>query len=294
MAWVIPFAWGFGGTVVKRLFDVVTSFLLLLVAMPFMVLAALMIRLTSPGPVLFRQERMGRGFRPFEIVKLRTMRHAQAGFAYTLGPDPRITAVGKFLRRSKLDEVPQLWNVLRGDMSLVGPRPVLAELTYEFREYYEVLLRARPGLTDPASLKYCQETRLLEQASDPFWFFKTVVTPDKIRMSIEYMNRASLRSDIEIVLMTIVICCIPSLSRRYGVLPVIVDPVGVRLDPVTPRWVPYTRKIDEAIFLHPLAMLETGEEESIHQLNLPWIPLPLSVFRPRSSASSVKGSATRL
>src|SRR5580698_7657195 len=147
----IPIYSLFGGTVVKRLVDIAVSLALLVLASPMLALAALIILVTSPGPVLFRQVRMGRGYRPFEILKLRTMAHAAAGLAYTLGPDPRITPFGKWLRRTKLDELPQLWNVLRGEMSLVGPRPVLPELTAEFRFHYRLVLRARPGLTDPAS-----------------------------------------------------------------------------------------------------------------------------------------------
>jgi lipopolysaccharide/colanic/teichoic acid biosynthesis glycosyltransferase len=132
--------------VVKHFVDIAVSFALLVVPSPVLALAALILLVISPGPVLFRQVRMGRGYRPFEILQLRTMAHAAAGLAYTLGPDPRITPFGKLLRRTKLDELPQLWNVLWGEMSLVGPRPVLPELTYEFREYYKFLLRARPGL----------------------------------------------------------------------------------------------------------------------------------------------------
>jgi lipopolysaccharide/colanic/teichoic acid biosynthesis glycosyltransferase len=192
----IPIDSMFGGTVVKRLVDIAVSLVLLVVASPVLAVAALAILVTSPGPVLFRQVRMGRNYKPFEILKLRTMAHAQAGLAYTLGPDPRITPVGKWLRRTKVDELPQLWNVLWGEMSLVGPRPVLPELTYEFREYYAFLLETRPGLTDPASLKYSQETRLLALAPDPMHFFKTVVTPDKIRLSLAYMGQATLWTDI--------------------------------------------------------------------------------------------------
>src|ERR1700678_2759666 len=128
----IPIYSLFGGTVVKRLVDIAVSLALLLIASPVLALAALIILFTSPGPVLFRQVRMGCGFQPFEILKLRTMVHAQAGLAYTLGPDPRITPFGGLLRRTKLDELPQLWNVLWGEMSLVGPRPVIPELTREF------------------------------------------------------------------------------------------------------------------------------------------------------------------
>jgi lipopolysaccharide/colanic/teichoic acid biosynthesis glycosyltransferase len=197
---------------VKRTLDITTSALLLLLALPSLLIAAWIIRLTSKGPILFRQMRMGRNFQPFEILKLRTMEFAAPGLAYTMGADPRITPFGKFLRRSKLDEVPQLWNVLRGDMSLVGPRPVLPELTEEFRAHYARLLTVRPGLTDPASLKYSQEARLLGSVPDPMRFFKTVVTPDKIAISLRYVERSNLWTDGVTLAMTALICCFPSLG----------------------------------------------------------------------------------
>jgi lipopolysaccharide/colanic/teichoic acid biosynthesis glycosyltransferase len=204
---------------IKRSVDILCAAILLLLGLPALLLAMIVIRLSSPGPVLFRQQRMGREFEPFEILKLRTMAHAEAGLAYTLGPDPRITPFGKWLRRTKLDELPQLWNVLRGDMSLVGPRPVLPELASEFYPHYRLLLRDRPGLTDPASIKYSQEARLLAGAPDPMHYFKTVVTPDKIRISLEYMDRANLLTDATTMAMTALVCCFPSLSRFYGQVP---------------------------------------------------------------------------
>ena len=204
----------------KRCTDVVVSVALLLFASPILLLSALIIRLTSPGPALFRQSRMGRSFRTFEILKLRTMAHAEGGLAYTLGPDPRITPIGNFLRRSKIDEFPQFWNVLRGDMSLVGPRPVLPELVEEFRDQYSSLLKVRPGLTDPASLKYSQEAELLSKDADPMDFFKSVVTPDKIRISQEYIYRATASSDAAIMAMTFLICFVPAFSRLFGELPI--------------------------------------------------------------------------
>jgi lipopolysaccharide/colanic/teichoic acid biosynthesis glycosyltransferase len=294
----------FGGTVVKRFVDIAVSAVLLLMASPVLALAALIILLTSPGPILFRQVRTGRGFRPFEILKLRTMAHAEAGLAYTLGPDPRITPVGKLLRRTKLDELPQLWNVLRGDMSLVGPRPVLPELTHEFREYYAFLLRARPGLTDPASLKYSQETRLLAQAPDPMYFFKTVVTPDKIRLSFEYMVRANLWTDIVTLVMTGLICCFPSMSRVYGEVPNVlidemdqIDQMG-QIDRVLPRSeheLPAGHDTaNECLFAHELACIDATVEEGLHLDGLPWILLQDRDFRSRSALSTARESVSRL
>ena len=208
---------------VKRTLDISASAFFLILALPSLLIAALVIRLTSPGPVLFRQLRMGRDFKPFEILKLRTMAYGAPGLAYTMGADPRITRFGAFLRRSKLDEVPQLWNVLRGEMSLVGPRPVLPELTKEFRHEYALLLRVRPGLTDPASLKYSQEAQLLGTVKDPMGFFKSVVTPDKLAISMRYLDRASLWTDGVTLAMTAAICCFPALGSISQVL---LDPGG--------------------------------------------------------------------
>ena len=162
---------------------------------------------------------MGRDFKPFAILKFRTMTHAEAGLAFTLGPDPRITPFGKWLRHSKLDELPQLWNVIRGDMSLVGPRPVLPELVREFKDEYAALLKTKPGLTDPASLKYSQEASLIGSVPerDRMPFFKNVVTPDKLRISIRYSEQATVWSDMATIFMTGLVCCSPSLSRIYGV-----------------------------------------------------------------------------
>jgi lipopolysaccharide/colanic/teichoic acid biosynthesis glycosyltransferase len=291
----------FGGTVVKRFVDIAVSAVLLLIASPVLALAALMILLTSPGPILFRQVRTGRGFQPFEILKLRTMAHAEAGLAFTLGPDPRITPIGKLLRRTKIDELPQLWNVLCGDMSLVGPRPVLPELTQEFQEYYAFLLRGRPGLTDPASLKYSQETLLLARAPDPMYFFKTVVTPDKIRLSFEYMVQANLWTDIVTLAMTGLICCFPEMSRVYGEVPnVLIDQIDHtdRIDQVVPqpeRGILATRATaNECIFAHELAYLDATVEEGLQLDGLPWILLQNPDFISRSALSRSKESASLL
>lgn len=279
---------------VKRGVDVVLSALFLCLSLPVLALSALIIRLSSPGPVLFRQERMGRRFRPFQILKLRTMAYAHAGLAYTLGPDPRITRFGRFLRRTKLDELPQLWNVLRGEMSLVGPRPVLPELTSEFRVHYTLLLRARPGLTDPASLKYSQEARLLATAGDPMRFFKTVVTPDKIELSLEYMESANLWTDTVTLLMTALICCVPSLSRSYGRLPR--PEVRVPPQPSSPaleRW-STPGALDQSLFSHALAELEASQEIGAPNPCIPWNQLHIPEIVSQSTTPSTGRGASRL
>ena len=283
----------------KRAVDIAVSAVLLVVALPLVLVAALMIRLTSPGPALFRQIRMGRGFQTFEILKLRTMAHAEAGLAYTLGPDPRITPVGKWLRRTKFDELPQLWNVLRGDMSLVGPRPVLPELTWEFRDSYAILLRVRPGLTDPASLKYSQEARLLALANDPMGFFKTVVTPDKIQISIEYMERANFWTDSGVLMQTALICCIPWISRkwmarRYGelpVVPVMLRSLGSHQKSATFRT---PHPVDESNFSRDLAYLEATVEAVPLADDLAWIALQKQSPGSGSASQTMEGSASHL
>lgn len=183
----------------KRVMDISVALFLLVLFSPILFVAAFLILLDSPGPVFFTQPRMGRGFRLFRLFKLRTMRIHCEGLAYTLGRDPRITTVGRCLRWTKFDELPQLWNVVRGDMSLVGPRPVVPELALEFRESYEVLLTVRPGLTDPATMKYCREVELLALVPDPLSYFKTVLTPQKLRISAAYIERATVLTDLGVM-----------------------------------------------------------------------------------------------
>ncbi len=198
----------------KRVIDILAASVVLAVSLPMLAIAGILIRISSPGPAIFRQARMGRRFRRFRLYKLRTMNLDVGGPAYTLGADPRITPIGRWLRRFKIDELPQLWNVLRGEMSIVGPRPVIPELAMEFAEAYGKLLAVRPGLTDPASLKYCHETEMLSRMADPFTCFKTVVTPDKIRISQDYLERATLWSDAVVVIRTILALATPFSPRR--------------------------------------------------------------------------------
>lgn len=289
-----PICSQFGGTVVKRGMDIVLSALFLGLSLPVLVLSALMVRVSSPGPVFFRQERMGRKFRTFQILKLRTMAHAEGGLAFTLGPDPRITPFGRFLRRTKLDELPQLWNVLCGEMSLVGPRPVVPQLTSEFRVHYTLLLRARPGLTDPASLKYCQEARLLATAGDPMHFFKTVVTPDKIEISLEYMESANPWTDAVTLMMTGLVCCMPSLSRVYGQLPRPKVGVPDRAAQALPKFAVVPKASDQSMFSHALAELEASEELGVPCFPIPWDRRHNADDVAQSSVASIARGASRL
>ena len=189
----------------KRLFDLTLAALGLVLMAPLLLAVPVLIRLDSPGPAVFRQTRVGRGLRPFTIYKFRTMRSATGapGASLTAPHDPRITRVGRWLRETKIDELPQLFNVLRGDMSLVGPRPEVPEYVEAFRDGFTRLLRGRPGITDPASLRYRNESALLAGVADPDLEYRQRILPDKLRLSIEYAERATLRSDIALIFQTL-------------------------------------------------------------------------------------------
>jgi len=274
--------------------DVCLSAILLFFSLPVLLISALIIRITSPGPILFRQQRMGRDFRSFAILKLRTMAHGEPGPAYTLGPDPRITPFGGWLRRTKIDELPQLWNVLRGEMSLVGPRPVIPEITAEYRSRYSLLLRARPGLTDPASLKYSQEARFLSIVDDPVDFYKTVVIPDKLRVSLQYMERANVWTDLTTMLMTMMVCCFPSLSGVYGELPETTGRVADRKPKEVRIFIRPAAPAKERAFSGSAGHLEPAGENGLHRAKLPGILLQISAMRSGSTSTTATEGISRL
>lgn len=175
----------------------------LVVALPLLLVAATAIRLTSPGPALFRQQRVGRFGRPFFLLKLRTMR-AENGPQVTAAGDPRVTPVGRFLRRTKLDELPQLWNVLCGDMSLVGPRPEMARYVDLQDPRWSRVLSVRPGLSDPASIRYRDEETLLARVpGDRDRYYREVLLPAKLEISQAYLSHRTWRSDVAIVARTL-------------------------------------------------------------------------------------------
>lgn len=188
----------------KRAFDLLLSALGLLLLAPVLLLIALWVKLDSPGPVFFCQERVGRFGRPFFIHKFRTMRVDNAGLQITVGVDPRITRAGHFLRAAKLDELPQLWDVLRGAMSLVGPRPEVPRYVALYPpKLREIVLSVRPGITDPASLSFRNESELLAAAADPEREYVEVVMPTKLRLAAAYVRRATLRTDLRVILATL-------------------------------------------------------------------------------------------
>ncbi len=189
---------------IKRLFDVVAAVAGLLVLSPLFALVALAIKLTSRGPVFFRQERVGRDFQPFRIYKFRTMvvDAPKLGGQITAGRDPRITSIGHLLRKTKLDELPQLLNVLSGEMSLVGPRPEVPKYVEMFRPQFAEVLSVRPGITDLASVKYRDENEILGQADDPEAAYVNQVLPDKLALATEYVRRASFWFDVRLIFAT--------------------------------------------------------------------------------------------
>ena len=189
----------------KRAMDVSVAGLgLVLLSLP-LIAVALLVKLTSPGPVLFKQQRIGRRFRPFQIYKFRSMVQdaPQQGGQITIGSDPRITWIGRILRKTNIDELPQLINVLKGDMSLVGPRPEVPRYVELFAEDYAEILCVRPGITDLASIKYRDEAALLALADDPHEQYVQRVLPEKIELAKEYIRRSSLLFDLGIIIATI-------------------------------------------------------------------------------------------
>ena len=194
----------------KRLFDLICASVGVLLLAPLMLGIALWIKLDSAGPVFFRQQRVGRFGVPFAIHKFRTMRddtpaHARADASaissqLTVGADPRITRAGRFLRRTKLDELPQLLDVLAGTMSLVGPRPEVPRYVAMYPAALRVkVLSVRPGITDPASIAYRDEGELLARAADPERLYVEQVMPAKLRRAAQYVDHHSLRGDLRLI-----------------------------------------------------------------------------------------------
>ena len=215
--------------VVKRAFDIALSALGLLLLLPVFLLVALAVRLSGPGPIFFRQVRVGRGGREFKILKFRTMvADAPAkGGEITVGGDPRITAVGRVLRRYKLDELPQLWNVLVGDMSLVGPRPEVPRYVALYNEEQRKVLSVRPGITDYASLIYFNESEVLARSSDPERTYVQEVMPRKLALNLIYLKRRSFFEDLRIILATVYISLQGIVSRAGRPGQVILDALVV-------------------------------------------------------------------
>lgn len=191
----------------KRIFDIVVATAGLLILLPFLVLIALAIALDSKGPILFLQQRIGKGGEPFFLFKFRTMHvGSDKGTAITVGNrDPRITRVGYYLRKSKMDELPQLYNVLKGEMSFVGPRPEVKKFVDLYTPEQRRVLDVAPGMTDYASILFRNENELLAGKRDPVTFYVDQIMPQKLQLNLEYIDSNNLWVDIKILFKTLVV-----------------------------------------------------------------------------------------
>lgn len=188
----------------KRLFDLVVSPFALILLSPILLFVAVLVKITSKGPVFFAQVRVGQNEKPFTIWKYRSMcfRAEELGPPITASGDPRITRLGAILRKWKLDELPQFWNVLKGDMSVVGPRPELPCHVVGYSIEQRRVLAVKPGITDLASLHYREEERLLKNNNDPERYYRETILPHKLALNVQYIERISLLQDLTLILST--------------------------------------------------------------------------------------------
>jgi len=193
---------------VKRIFDLICSTLGLIVLSPVLIGIAIKIKTGSDGPVFFKQVRVGQSNKEFKILKFRTMvvDAEKLGKQITVGNDNRITKIGALLRKYKLDELPQLINVFKGDMSLVGPRPEVPRYVQLYNEEQRKVLEVKPGITDLASIRYRDENDLLGGVANPEEFYINTIMPDKLALNLQYINRNNIFFDVYIILKTIIKC----------------------------------------------------------------------------------------
>ena len=188
----------------KRLFDIVFSFLGLVFLSPILLLIVVLMLVTSKGPVIYKQVRVGRNNKDFKIFKFRTM-HVNAdklGLLSVGDKDPRITQIGYYLRKFKLDELPQLANVLRGDMSFVGPRPEVRKYVNFYNQEQMQVFKVRPGITDLASIEFRNESELLSNQEDPDSYYINVIMPKKLQINLDYLKERTLIKDIGVIVKT--------------------------------------------------------------------------------------------
>ena len=188
----------------KRIFDITLSLFGLIILLPFMLIIAILIKIDSKGSIFLKQIRVTKGGREFKILKYRTMRVGSDKYSQiTVGKDKRITEIGSFLRKYKLDEIPQLINVLVGDMSLVGPRPEVPKYVNLYTEEQKEILKVRAGITDYASIEFSNENDLLASEENPEKAYIEKVMPKKIELNKKYLSEISVLTDIKIILLTI-------------------------------------------------------------------------------------------
>ena len=202
---------------IHRSVEIVLALGGLVVSSPLLLLAAVLIMGASPGPVLFRQRRMGRFGKVFELLKFRSMRLENAGAQVTATGDARVTRVGRLLRKSKLDELPELWNVARGDISLVGPRPEVPRYVDLNNPLWRRVLEARPGITDPVTLRLRNEEELLAGCKgDPEQFYLNTLQPYKLHGYVTYLRQRSWRTDVGVLLGTLLAVVFPAQAPPPG------------------------------------------------------------------------------
>ncbi|GAA0758151.1 sugar transferase [Clostridium sartagoforme] len=191
--------------IIKRIFDFIASLIGCIILTPVYVIIALLIKLTSKGPIFFKQKRIGRYGNEFNILKYRTMvvNAERIGRQITIGNDSRVTRIGYFLRKYKLDELPQLINVLKGDMSLVGPRPEVPKYVELYNENQKRVLEVRPGITDYASIEYRDENSILGNVKNPEEYYINIIMPHKIDLNMKYIENNNIFIDIAIIFKTI-------------------------------------------------------------------------------------------
>ena len=193
---------------IKRIFDFLVSLLGIIILSPILIIVSIAIRIDSKGNVLFLQKRVGRYGKEFNIYKFRTMvtDAEKLGKQITVGKDNRITKVGAFLRKYKIDELPQLFNVLKGDMSLVGPRPEVPRYVKLYNEEQRRVLNVRPGITDMASLRYKDENEILGKVDNPEEYYINAIMKDKLALNLEYIEKSNVFFDIYLIIKTIIKC----------------------------------------------------------------------------------------
>lgn len=188
----------------KRAFDIFASFVGLLFLMPILFIVAILIKIKMPeGPIFFMQKRIGRYGKPFTMFKFRTMTLSHSGSSISVKGESRITPLGATLRKYKIDELPELWNILKGDMSFVGHRPDVPGYADKLSGEEKKILELRPGLTGPASIKYSNEEELLAEQENPVKYNDEIIWPDKVKINLEYYYNHSLLGDILIIIRTI-------------------------------------------------------------------------------------------
>jgi lipopolysaccharide/colanic/teichoic acid biosynthesis glycosyltransferase len=190
----------------KRSFDFILAILGLVMLAPAFALVAFLIGIMQGRPIIYSQERVGQFGKPFKIHKFRTMvpDADRLGLLITADGDPRITELGRFLRKTKVDELPQLWNVMMGEMSFVGPRPEVAEYVSAYTDDQRLVLNAKPGITDPATIKFIDEEKILAVADDPDKVYREQIMPKKISHNAEYARQANLFTDCTVIIKTLV------------------------------------------------------------------------------------------